>query len=73
MCKHTPIPIVKGNSFGNFNVPRSNVRLLYMDALYASAVGSLTRTQIRSYPDIVHVSGLFLVEVQSRYRSLEWS
>jgi hypothetical protein len=30
-----------------------------MDILYASAVGSLMSTQIRSYPDIVHVSGLF--------------
>jgi hypothetical protein len=30
-----------------------------MDVLYASAVGSLMSTQIRFYPDIVHVSGLF--------------
>jgi hypothetical protein len=30
-----------------------------MDVLYASAVGSLMSTQIRYYPDIVHVSGLF--------------
>jgi hypothetical protein len=30
-----------------------------MDVLYASVVGSLMSTQIRSYPDIVHVSGLF--------------
>jgi hypothetical protein len=30
-----------------------------MDVLYASAVGSLMSTQIKSYPDIVHVSGLF--------------
>jgi hypothetical protein len=30
-----------------------------MDILYASAVGSLMSTQIRSYPDRVHVSGLF--------------
>jgi ABC-type arginine transport system permease subunit len=30
-----------------------------MDVLYASAVGSLMSTQIRSYPNIVHVSGLF--------------
>jgi hypothetical protein len=26
--KPTPVPIVKGNSFGNFSIPRSNVRLL---------------------------------------------
>jgi hypothetical protein len=30
-----------------------------MDVIYASAVGSLMSTQIRSYPDIVYVSGLF--------------
>jgi hypothetical protein len=30
-----------------------------MDVLYASVVGSLMSTQIRSYPDIIHVSGLF--------------
>jgi hypothetical protein len=30
-----------------------------MDVLYASAVGSLMSTQIRSYPNIVHVSKLF--------------
>jgi hypothetical protein len=30
-----------------------------MDVLYASAVGNLMSTQIRFYPDIVHVSGLF--------------
>jgi hypothetical protein len=30
-----------------------------MDVLYTSAVGSLMSTQIRPYPDIVHVSELF--------------
>jgi hypothetical protein len=30
-----------------------------MDVLYASSVGSLMSIQIRPYPDIVHVSGLF--------------
>jgi hypothetical protein len=30
-----------------------------MDVLYASAVGSLMSTQIRSYPNIVYVSRLF--------------
>jgi hypothetical protein len=59
MCKHTPVPMVKANSFGKFSIPRSNVRLLLMDVLYVSAVGSLMSTQIRSYPNIVHVSGLF--------------
>jgi hypothetical protein len=54
-----PAPMVKGNSFGNFSVPRSNVRLLWMNALYASAVGSLMSIQIRPYPDIVYVSRLF--------------
>jgi hypothetical protein len=39
-----------------------------MNVLYALVVGSLMSTQIRSYPDIVHVSGLFLAKAQSRYR-----
>jgi hypothetical protein len=30
-----------------------------MGVLYASVVGSLMSTQTRSYPDIVHISGLF--------------
>jgi hypothetical protein len=30
-----------------------------MDILYVSAVGSLMSIQIRYYPDIVHISGLF--------------
>jgi hypothetical protein len=30
-----------------------------MDVLYASAVRSLISTQIRYYPNIVHISGLF--------------
>jgi hypothetical protein len=30
-----------------------------MDILYASAVGSLMSIQIRPYPNIVHVFGLF--------------
>jgi hypothetical protein len=30
-----------------------------MDVLYASAVGSLMSKHIRSYPDIVYISGLF--------------
>jgi hypothetical protein len=30
-----------------------------MDVLYVLAIGSLMSTQIRTYPDIVHVSGFF--------------
>ena len=43
--------------------------------LYASAVGSLmtVQVQVSTYPDIVYVSGIFLAEVQFRYRSLELS
>jgi len=26
MSKHTPVPIVKGNSFGNLSVPGTNVK-----------------------------------------------
>jgi hypothetical protein len=30
-----------------------------MDVLYASAVGSLMSTQVRTYPDTINVSGMF--------------
>jgi hypothetical protein len=30
-----------------------------MNVLYDSALGSLMSTQIRPYPDMIHISGLF--------------
>ena len=74
--KPTPAPIVKGNRFGNFKCSRNRYEIDQMNmVLYASAVGSLlsVQVQVRTYPDVVLRIQDILAEVQSRYRSLEWS
>ena len=74
--KTMPAPIVKGNRFGNFECSKNRYKIYQMNMVpYASAVGSLMSVQVRvsTYPDVVYVSGIFFIEVQSRYRSLEWS
>ena len=58
--KPTPTPIVKGNRFGNFQCSRNQYEIDQMNMVpYASAVGSLMSAQVRTYPDIAHVSGMF--------------
>ena len=74
--KPTPAPKVKGNRFGNFQCFRNRYEIDQMNMVpYASAVGSLmsVQVQVRTYPDIVFCIWDILTEVQSRYRSLEWS
>lgn len=58
--KPTPVPIVKGNSFGNFQCSMNQYEIdqMYM-VPYASDVGSLMSAQVRTYPDVAHVSGMF--------------
>ena len=71
-----PAPIVKGNSFGNLQCSRNRYEIDQMNMVpYASAVGSLmsVQVQVRTYPDVVYVSGIFLAEVQFRYGSLKLS
>ena len=41
MNKPAPVPIVKGNSFRNFQCSKNKCEIDQMDVLYASAVGSL--------------------------------
>ena len=74
--KPTPARIVKGNRFENFKCSRNRYEIDQMNMIpYASAVGSLmsVQVQVRTYPDVVLRIRDILIEVQSRYRSLEWS
>ena len=58
--KPMPAPIVKGNRFGNFQCSRNQYGIDQMNMVpYASAVGSLMSAQVRTYPNIVHMSGMF--------------
>jgi hypothetical protein len=60
MSKPTSVPIVKGNRFGNFKCFRNQYEIDQMNMVpYASAVGSSMSAQVRTYPDIVHISELF--------------
>jgi hypothetical protein len=45
----TPVPIVKGDRFGNFQSPRNQYEIDQMKAVpYASAVGSLMYAYVRA-------------------------
>ena len=58
--KHTSAPILKGNRFGNFQCSRNRYEIDQMNMVpYVSAVESLMSVQVRTYPDIAHISGMF--------------
>ena len=60
--KPTSAPIVKGNRYGNFQCSRNLYEIDQMNMVsYASAIGSLmsVQVQVRTYPDVVYVSGIF--------------
>ena len=60
--KPMPAPIVKGNSFENFQCSRNRYEIDQMNMVqYALAVGSLmsVQVQVRTYPDVVYVSRIF--------------
>ena len=62
MNKPASVPIVKGNSFGNFKCSRNRYEIVQKNMVpYVSAVGSLmcVQVQVRTYPDAVYVSGIF--------------
>jgi hypothetical protein len=66
-----PAPIVKGNSFGNFQCSRNQYEINQMNTVqYASAVGSFMSAQASTYPNVVHVSGMFWQK--SSWKSLVW-
>ena len=58
--KPTPTPIVKDNRFENFQCSRNRYEIDQMNMVpYALAVGSLMSVQVRTYPDVAHVSRMF--------------
>jgi hypothetical protein len=57
--KATPAPIVKGDSFGEFQCPRNQYERDQMKAVpYASAVGSLQYAQVCTRPDLAFITGV---------------
>ena len=60
-AKPTPVLMfVKGNSFGIFSIPGTNVRSIERKRVpWASALRSKNSAQERIYPDIAQVSGIF--------------
>jgi hypothetical protein len=57
--KATPAPIVKGDSFGEFQCLKNQYELDQMKAVpYASAVGSLQYAQVCTRPDLAFITGV---------------
>ena len=64
-CKSSPAPIVKGDSFGEFQCPRNQYKIDQIKAVpYASAVRSLQYAQVCTRPDLAFITGLL-----GRYQS----
>jgi hypothetical protein len=64
-CKPSPAPIVKGDSFGEFQCPRNQYEIDRMKTVsYASVVGSLQYAQVCTRPDLAFVIGIL-----GRYQS----
>jgi hypothetical protein len=58
-------PIVKGDSFGEFQCPKNQYKIDQMKAVpYVSAVGSLQYAQVCTRPDLAFITG-----VLGRYQS----
>ena len=58
--KTTLAPIVKDNRFGYFQCSRNQYEIDQINMVsYASVVGSFMSAQVRTYSDIVQVSGMF--------------
>jgi hypothetical protein len=58
VCKPSPAPIVKGNSFGEFQCLRNQYEIDRMKAVpYASAIESLQYAQVCTCPDLTFVTG----------------
>ena len=64
-CKPSPAPIVKGDSFGEFQCPRNQYEIDRMKVVpYASVVESLQYAQVYIRPDLAFVTGIL-----GRYQS----
>jgi hypothetical protein len=61
----TPAPIVKGDSFGEYQCPKNQYEIDQMKVVpYALAVGSLQYAQVCARPDLAFITG-----VLGRYQS----
>jgi hypothetical protein len=59
VCKPSPAPIVKGDSFGEFQCPWNQYEIDRMKAVpYASAVESLQYAQVYTCPDLAFVTSV---------------
>jgi hypothetical protein len=59
-CKPSPVPIVKGDRFGNFQSPRNQYEIDQMKSVpYASAIRSLMYAQVCTHPNIAFATGMF--------------
>jgi hypothetical protein len=57
--KATPAPIVKDDSFGEFQCPKNQYELDQMKAVpYAPAVGSLQYAQVCTRPNLAFITGV---------------
>ena len=64
-CKPSPAPIVKGDSFGEFQCPKNQYEIDRMKTVpYASAVESLQYARVCTCPDLAFVIGIL-----GRYQS----
>ena len=60
--KPTPAPRARDNSFENFKCSRNQYEIDQINMVpYSSAIGSLmsVQVQLRTYLDVVYVSGIF--------------
>jgi hypothetical protein len=58
-CNPTPAPIVKGDKYGSFQIPRNQYEIDQMKSVpYASAVESLMYAQVCTRPDLAFVTGM---------------
>jgi hypothetical protein len=59
-CKPSPVPIVKGDRFGNFQSRRNQYEINQMESVsYASVVGSLMYAQVCTRPNIAFATTMF--------------
>ncbi|KAD6795308.1 hypothetical protein E3N88_06204 [Mikania micrantha] len=64
-CSPSIAPVVKGDSFGSFQCPKSEAEIDQMRLIpYASVVGSLMYAQVCTRPDIAYITGML-----GRYQS----